>query len=186
MKRYLLAVPIGLIVVLLAAAYMVGLTPAFIIYGPSVGAGIGAKLLCSAEYVMGHSRAQAFDDLVQYSPILAQLSVSYEPESQAVTASLFGLSETTATYIPGLGCAVDYSGFNQRQTITTQASEHSTHPGLLVLLYNPSIRDCNHCLMKSLRRTMRQGLIHAPCYWSIAATSLPNPTRSSPTPQRHC
>lgn len=126
MKRYLLAVPIGLIVVLLAAAYMVGLTPAFIIYGPSVGAGIGAKLLCSAEYVMGHSRAQAFDDLVQYSPILAQLSVSYEPESQAVTASLFGLSETTATYIPGLGCAVDYSGFNQRQTITTQASEHST------------------------------------------------------------
>ena len=126
MKRYLLAVPIGLIAVLIAAGYMLGLTPAFVIYGPSVGAGIGSKLLCSAEYVMGHSRDQAFDDLVQYSPILAQLTINYDPERQAVTTSLFGLSETTATYIPGLGCAVDYAGFDQRQSIAVQPDERST------------------------------------------------------------
>jgi hypothetical protein len=52
----------------------IGITPAFIVYGPGVASGIGAKLLCSAEYVIGSERDQAFEDLVQYSPILSQIS----------------------------------------------------------------------------------------------------------------
>jgi hypothetical protein len=68
----------------------VGISPAFIYYGPGVASGIGSKLLCSAEYVIGNSREQAFDDLVQYSQILSQVTVRYNDEDQSVTTSLFG------------------------------------------------------------------------------------------------
>ncbi len=37
----------------------IGITPAFIVFGPGVASGIGAKLLCSAEYVIGSERDQA-------------------------------------------------------------------------------------------------------------------------------
>ncbi|MEX2469069.1 MAG: serine hydrolase, partial [Pseudohongiellaceae bacterium] len=65
----------------------------------------------------GHSREQAYDDLVQYSPVLAQLSVSYDDEARAVSASLLGLDTKSASYRPGLGCAVDYPGSNGRGRI---------------------------------------------------------------------
>ncbi|MEE4204001.1 MAG: hypothetical protein V2I45_10245, partial [Halieaceae bacterium] len=35
----------------------------YAVHGPAVSAGIGAKLLCSAEYVIGNDRAQAFEDM---------------------------------------------------------------------------------------------------------------------------
>lgn len=116
-RKLLLAIPVLLIVLVVALASLAGITPNFIIYGPGVGAGIGSKLLCSAEYVMGSSREQAFSDLVQYSPILNQLTVSYDDRQRSVTASLFGIGGKTANYIPGLGCAVDYPGYEVRQQI---------------------------------------------------------------------
>lgn len=119
MKKWLLAIPLVLLLVAGLSA-LAGITPAFIIYGPGVGSGIGSKLLCSAEYVMGNSRDQAFTDLVQYSPILNELTISYEEDQRAVRTSLFGLAEKTATYIPGLGCAVDYAGYSVRQNIQVQ------------------------------------------------------------------
>ncbi len=117
-----------LIVLLIGGLAMLGITPAFIIHGPSVATGIGSKLLCSAEYVIGNDREQAFEDLVQYSPILSQIDVQYDDESQAVTASLYGLSEQTASYIPGLGCAVDYPGFTQRQDLELRSSQINNAP----------------------------------------------------------
>ena len=92
----------------LGALYLIGITPRFIIYGPGVATGIGSKLLCSAEYVIGNDRQQAFEDLVQYSPILSQLSYRYDDQNQRVSTTLFGLNPKTASYIEGLGCAVDY------------------------------------------------------------------------------
>lgn len=104
----------------LGALSLVGITPAFIFYGPGVATGIGSKLLCSAEYVIGSSREQAFEDLVQYSPILSQISYEYDDPSQTVSTSLFGLKPKTASYIPGLGCAVDYQGYQQRRQLQLQ------------------------------------------------------------------
>ena len=106
----------------------VGISPAFIYYGPGVASGIGSKLLCSAEYVIGNSREQAFDDLVQYSPILSQVTVRYNDQDQSVTTSLFGLQEKTASYIPGLGCAVDCPSEATRFGLRMQPKEPTDLP----------------------------------------------------------
>jgi len=105
---------------LVALGTLAGITPTFIVYGPGVGTGIGTKLLCSAEYVMGQDRERAFADLVQYSPILNELTIEYEPATQSVSANLFGLADKRASYVPGLGCAVDYSGFDVREKLIVQ------------------------------------------------------------------
>lgn len=105
-----------------------GISAGYIIHGPSIAAGIGAKLLCSAEYVSGMSREQAFEDVRQYSPILDELSVTYDPERHAVTASFWGISEKTARYIEGLGCAITFSDADARHQIKTVATTQSDAP----------------------------------------------------------
>lgn len=117
-----------LLVLLFGGLSFIGITPTFIYYGPGVATGIGSKLLCSAEYVIGNDREQAFDDLVQYSPILSQISFSYDEQNKTVTTNLFGLQRKTASYIEGLGCAVDYEGYDQRQAITVRSTRPSAAP----------------------------------------------------------
>lgn len=116
------------VVALIGLASLMGIPPAYIVYGPGVASGIGAKLLCSARYVSGFSEEQAFSDLVQYSPILSQLSVEYDDSQQRVKASLFGISTDTATYLPGLGCAVDYDDNDVRRDIQVINTAHSNAP----------------------------------------------------------
>lgn len=99
-------------------AAMIGITPRYVFAAPSVATGIGAKLLCSARFVSDFSEQQAFEDLVQYSPILQYLNVSYDEPEQSVTASFFGLSTTTANYLPGIGCANEYPQTHARETLT--------------------------------------------------------------------
>jgi len=93
---------------------MLGITPRYVLAAPSVATGIGAKLLCSARYVSEFSEQQAFEDLVQYSPILQYLNVGYDDANRAVTASFFGLNTTTARYMPGLGCANEFEQVHGR------------------------------------------------------------------------
>ena len=99
---------------LVGIASLAGFPPSYILAAPGVGTGIGAKLLCSARFVSGFSEQQAFDDLVQYSPILSNLTIEYDQDAKSVTTWLLGMSETTATHKPGLGCTVEYDGFNAR------------------------------------------------------------------------
>ncbi len=122
MKKWILGAMAILACLLIGLAAMAGLTPAFIIYGPGVATGIGSKLLCSAEYVMRQDREQAFADLVQYSPILNELTITYEPATQSVATNLFGLAGKRATYVPGLGCAVDYAAYPIRSQLEVQES----------------------------------------------------------------
>ena len=132
MKKYLIGVPVlflaaaGVAVVLFARQN--GITPAYVTHGPGVATGIGAKLLCSAEYVMNSDREQAFADVVQYTPLLAELDVDYDDTAKSVTAAFWGMSESTATFVPGLGCAIDYPGYNQRRDIATRDTAKSTQP----------------------------------------------------------
>ena len=117
MKKILLVLIMGaagLGVLVLAGLSFIGITPAYIASAPAVATGIGAKLLCSSRYVSGFSKAQSFDDLVQYSGILDQLTFTYDEEKTRVSASFFGLSEKSSTFIPGVGCSVDYAGFDIR------------------------------------------------------------------------
>lgn len=92
-----------------------GITPVYMVHAPGVASGIGAKLLCSSRYVSGFSREQSFDDLVQYSPALEYLSVDYDEDEKTVTASFLGISRSTASHVPGIGCAIEYPGYEQRQ-----------------------------------------------------------------------
>ncbi|GJM14037.1 MAG: 6-aminohexanoate-dimer hydrolase [Pseudohongiella sp.] len=105
---------------LLGVASYSGFPPSYLLAAPGVATGIGSKLLCSARYVSGFSQEQAFDDLVQYSGILSELTVEYDEAEKTVTTSLFGLSEKTANYLPNIGCAIDYSGFDQRASLVTE------------------------------------------------------------------
>ena len=89
-------------------AWLIGLTPGYLVHGAPVGSGMAAKLLCSARYVSGFSREQARGDLEQYSPLLERVTVSWNDSEKTVTASLFGLSERVASFVDGRGCAVDY------------------------------------------------------------------------------
>lgn len=119
MKKILLVLA-GVIALALAALSVSGLSLSYIVSAPGVATGIGSKLLCSARYVSGFTEEQAFDDLVQYSGILQELTVEFDDEQKTVTTSLFGLSEKTANYVPNIGCAIDYAGYPQRASLQTQ------------------------------------------------------------------
>ncbi len=124
MKKILFGL-IAFLALLLGAASFAGFPPSYLIAAPGVATGIGSKLLCSSRYVSGFSQEQSFDDLVQYSGILQQLTVEYDEAQKSVTTSLFGLSEKTANYIPHIGCAIDYAGFNQRASLQTEQAPTS-------------------------------------------------------------
>jgi len=114
---------VGLGVALLTGLRLIGISPGYIVSAPAVATGIGAKLLCSSRYVSGFSERQSFDDLVQYSGILDQLTVLYEDDKKTVRASLFGLAEKSSTYLPGIGCSVDYEGFDTRYSLAQVIEE---------------------------------------------------------------
>lgn len=100
----------------------------YLLHGPAVATGIGAKLLCSAEYVMGDDRDRAFEDMSQYSAILERLDVVYNDAQRSVTASFLGLDQKTATFVPGLGCAIDFEDIDARQSLSTRPLPQSTAP----------------------------------------------------------
>ncbi|MFT6094326.1 MAG: CubicO group peptidase (beta-lactamase class C family) [Pseudohongiellaceae bacterium] len=143
----------GFLILLTVAASIAGFPPAFILSAPGVATGIGSKLLCSSQFVSGFSAEQSFDDLVQYSPLLDFLDVSTDEDSKVVKTSFLGISTKTASYISGLGCSVDYSGYTQRQELKTQSSFISNEswplgnkvaglqPGMQALLESQVIRD---------------------------------------------
>jgi len=124
MKKILFGLT-AFLTLLIAVASFAGFPPSYLMAAPGVATGIGSKLLCSARYVSGFTQQQSFDDLVQYSGILQELTVEYDEEQKSVTTSLFGLSEKTATYIPNIGCAIDYSGFKQRVSLLTESAPAS-------------------------------------------------------------
>lgn len=116
MKKLLLSL-VSVIAGLLGLLSLFGFTPAYIFAAPSVATGIGAKLLCSARFVSKLPAPQAFDDLVQYSPVLQYLTIEYDEPNRRVSTSLFGLNPTTAYYVDGIGCANSYPNNDQRHQL---------------------------------------------------------------------
>jgi CubicO group peptidase (beta-lactamase class C family) len=157
MKKVLLAL-FAVVALIIAVASFLGFPPSYLVSAPGVATGIGSKLLCSARYVSGFSREQAFDDLVQYSGILQELTVEYDDAQKTVTTSLFGFSEKTASYLPNIGCAVDYAGYPQRSSLQTQQMPGSEEPwpaGNTVESIDP---DLQNVLANMLAADNEQGL----------------------------
>lgn len=119
---------VGFFILLIVVASYAGFPPGFLLSAPGVATGIGSKLLCSSRFVSGFSAEQSFDDLVQYSPLLDLLEVSTDGNSKVVETSFLGISTKTASYIPGLGCSVDYPDYTQRQELETQVDRASSEP----------------------------------------------------------
>lgn len=139
-----------LIVIGIAFAFASGITPSYLVSAPGVASGIGAKLLCSSVYVSGFSEQQARDDLTQYSPILRRLNVQFDHNLRQVHTSFYGMSPTTATYVDGIGCANDYTGFTQRAELQTTPlpvfSSRWPHGNRVETINNP-LQQLTHALV---------------------------------------
>lgn len=115
-KKILIAVVL-LAVVLFSLLPAIGLPMSYILSAPGVATGIGVKLACSSKYVSGYSEAQTLKDIEEYSPILQYVDLQYDDHQKRVTATIFGISRTIASYRPGLGCAIEYTGYTACQDI---------------------------------------------------------------------
>lgn len=121
-----------IVVLLVALVALLGLGfwwvgPAYVVHGPSVATGMGAKLACSAKYVSGFSETQALADLTSYSPVFEHLTLEFDDSQAQVTARLWG-SVRSASFVPGVGCAIDYAGVNGRASIQPLAMPQLTAP----------------------------------------------------------
>lgn len=101
--------------------------PAYVLHGPAVATGMGAKLACSAKYVSGFSEAQALADLTSYSPIFEHLTLDFDESQRRVTGHLWGRARS-ASYVPGIGCAIDYPGVDGRAAVQAIAIPQLTAP----------------------------------------------------------
>ncbi|MDN3640067.1 serine hydrolase [Simiduia curdlanivorans] len=114
MKKVALALSALVVVLLLTGIFWLG--PSYIIAAPKVATGMGAKLACSSKYVSGLTEQQAKVDLTSYSPLLAELNVDFDDQTQSVTTSFYGF-QARASFHPGLGCAIDFTGVNARDSV---------------------------------------------------------------------
>jgi len=70
----------------------------------AVGAGFGARVTCSCRYVEGRSMESCKGDK---EPGMALVTLSDDPESRSVEASVPLLASHTARYRKGWGCLLD-------------------------------------------------------------------------------
>lgn len=114
-------------VLLAGVAWAAGVTPAYVINAPEVATGIGARLACSMRYVQQHEQPQIIADIKVYSPLLVFLDYHYDPETQSVTAAL-GPYQRSASFIEGVGCDLDYAGYERTQYALPNISIDSEAP----------------------------------------------------------
>lgn len=125
MLRKLLVALTVLGVVFFALSQTLGFSVAYILDAPAVATGIGSKLACSGKYLSGYNESRIFDDIVEYSPLLQYLDLQYDDRQRQVTGTFFGLSKTTASYRPGVGCSIEYPGHRARNTVQVQENLHT-------------------------------------------------------------
>jgi len=120
-KKFLIRTSATLLILvglLLAVAnWGLGYSPSYLYNAPAVATGIGAKLACSAHFVSGFNEQKTAQDIEVYSPILGLLDYNYDKNQKTVSASLLGVKTRSASYIDGLGCALDYA-YDDRQGLT--------------------------------------------------------------------
>ena len=73
----------------------------------AVGTGLSAKLACSGFHLSGLDEQNLYSDIDSYAPLSGVLRLAFADGQREITANLLGLSETSATFRPGLGCALD-------------------------------------------------------------------------------
>ncbi len=119
MRRYLI---IFLLVLLIpfALSRLLGVALWHIPTALTEGAALGAKLACSGYYLSGFTLEKNQQDIASYSSLLDGIELALLPE-QGVEGTLFGLASAQAMYRPGIGCALEYSGYTQLDSLTGPA-----------------------------------------------------------------
>ena len=141
------------VISLFALAYWgLGYSPVYLYNAPSVATGMGAKLACSGRYVSGYNRLAIAADIRVYSPILGLLDYQYNDVQQTVSASLLGVKSRSASFQPGIGCAIDYPGVSTRQTLrwpVLRAPQAAWPRGSAVVSVDPAIQSRLDTLLAS-------------------------------------
>ncbi|KEI72037.1 serine hydrolase domain-containing protein [Endozoicomonas elysicola] len=92
-----------------------------------VATSLSAKLACSARFISELDDQQIASDLSSYSQVTELVDLKYNDSPRQVSAHLFGLAPTVATYRDGLGCTLDFDGVNTLKNATVvQHSKIST------------------------------------------------------------
>jgi CubicO group peptidase (beta-lactamase class C family) len=108
MKKVLISFVVVVILLLFVALPLMRISPFHLDDVAGVGAGIGAKLACSGRYITGQSDQQVMDDLASYSPATRTIDIQYDDQHRQVTATMLGLSPTTAKFRDGIGCTLAF------------------------------------------------------------------------------
>jgi len=143
LRKILLLTCLSVISLFALAYWGLGYTPLYLYNTPSVATGIGAKLACSARFVSGYNALATAADIKQYSPILSLLDYQYDDAQQRVAATLLGVKSRSASYQPGIGCAIDYPGVTTRQVLrwpVMRAAQAAWPKGNAVVNVDPAIQ----------------------------------------------
>lgn len=137
MKK-LLVIPVFIVLFAAGFSYFLKFPPWQLGNALHVATALGAKLACSGYYVSGFSEQQVMDDLAGYSPVTRLLELEQHLSEQRVVASLFGLSEISATYRESLGCTLDIGDTSALDKFAL-STDQTYFPELPVLLDKESI-----------------------------------------------
>lgn len=105
-------------VVLFGSRYVLGFSLWRIGDAIAVATSMGAKLGCSSRFISHINKVQIINDLASYSPVNRYLNLHYDMDNKTVSASLFGMAHTSATYRTGLGCTLDIGHTTSLDSIT--------------------------------------------------------------------
>lgn len=134
----LIATPIVLVTALAAA----GFSPNYLYNAPSVATGIGARLACSMRYVLQQEEPQIAADIKVYSSLLSVLEYDFDEENQTASAAI-GPYQRTASYIPNVGCDLDYDDYSRTAYTwpSLEVDENAPWPqGSKVTSHQPNIQ----------------------------------------------
>lgn len=127
LKKLSIIIVLLAIAIIAAAPSLLGFSIFNLGHAISVSTGLTAKLGCSARYVSGFDNTQVVEDLASYSPVANIVDMQYSETDKSVTSSLYGLATTSASYVDGVGCSLDFENKAVHSALTMKNVEVSNN-----------------------------------------------------------
>ena len=120
MKKLLISLALFSGLLIAVPPYFLGFSLFNLGHAVQVATSLSAKLACSARFISGLDDQQIVSDLSSYSPVTELVNLKYSNTPSQVSADLFGLAPTVATYRKGLGCTIDFDGDDTLDQMASQ------------------------------------------------------------------
>ncbi|WP_066018565.1 serine hydrolase domain-containing protein [Endozoicomonas atrinae] len=144
MKKLLISLALFSGLLIAVPPYFLGFSLFNLGHAVQVATSLSAKLACSARFISGLDDQQIVSDLSSYSPVTELVNLKYSDTPSQVSADLFGLAPTVATYRQGLGCTIEFDGDDTLYQMASQPlpePDHAPWPkGNRVGTVNPNIQ----------------------------------------------